>query len=100
MRSGLPILLFYLLPLMWPMVSHTQGITRTGARGISGDSISLGPIKDNIRNAVKDKMVVLLGEPTHGEGNVISYKTEIVRFLHDSLNFNIISFESGLYDLY
>lgn len=49
---------------------------------------------------LKDYQVVLLGEPTHGEGNVFRYKTRLIQYLHDSLGFNLIAFESGIYDLH
>ncbi|MBS1588147.1 MAG: erythromycin esterase family protein [Bacteroidetes bacterium] len=44
--------------------------------------------------------VVLLGEPTHGEGNVFEYKIKLIQYLHDSLGYNTIAFESGFIDLY
>ncbi len=94
MRTCLHILLLILLV-------SSPALNKCCAQDIRlSDKITIDPIKEKIRNAVKDRSVVLLGEPTHGEGNVISYKTEIVRYLHDSLNFNIIAFESGIYDLY
>lgn len=49
---------------------------------------------------IGNSKVVLLGEPTHGEGNVFEAKTRMVQYLHDSLGFNIIAFESGFYDMY
>ena len=43
--------------------------------------------------------VVMLGEPTHGEGNVFEAKIRLVRFLQDKMGFTTLAFESGFYDL-
>ena len=42
--------------------------------------------------------VVLLGEPTHGEGNVFGAKIRLVRYLRQ-LGFTTVAFESGFYEL-
>ncbi|WP_282031304.1 erythromycin esterase family protein [Winogradskyella eximia] len=42
--------------------------------------------------------IVLLGEQTHGDGAVFDEKVKIIKTLHEEHNFNIIVFESGLYD--
>jgi len=54
----------------------------------------LKPLKDIIGEA----QVVLLGEPTHGEGNVFEAKTRLVKFLNQEMDFNVLAFESSLYD--
>lgn len=62
--------------------------------------VSIASIQEQLKKDIGNKKVVLLGEPTHGEGNVFEYKTQICKFLHDSMGFNLIAFESGIYDLY
>jgi len=42
--------------------------------------------------------IVLLGEPSHGDGATFDAKTRLVRFLHQTLGFSVLAFESGLYD--
>ncbi len=42
--------------------------------------------------------IVLLGEQTHGDGAVFDEKVQMIKYLHENHNFNIIVFESGLYD--
>ncbi|MGZ2368246.1 erythromycin esterase family protein [Ancylomarina sp. YFZ004] len=54
----------------------------------------LKPLKDIIGEA----QVVLLGEPTHGEGNVFEAKTRLVKFLNQEMGFDVLAFESSLYD--
>ena len=44
--------------------------------------------------------VVMLGEPTHGEGNVFEAKIRLLRFLREQMGFTTVAFESGFYDLH
>ena len=44
--------------------------------------------------------VVMLGEPSHGEGNVFEAKIRLMRFLQQRMGFTSLAFESGSYDLY
>jgi erythromycin esterase-like protein len=44
--------------------------------------------------------VVMLGEPSHGEGNVFEAKIRLLRFLQQKLGFTTVAFESGFYDLH
>ncbi|MCE2733816.1 MAG: erythromycin esterase family protein [Flammeovirgaceae bacterium] len=53
-----------------------------------------------IADKVKDHSIVMLGEPTHGEGNIFKIKTELAKALVKKHGFSIIAFESGLYDLW
>jgi erythromycin esterase-like protein len=53
-----------------------------------------------IADKIKDYPIVMLGEPTHGEGNVLKLKGELAKVLVEKHGFSIIAFESGLYDLW
>ncbi|MGY3091376.1 erythromycin esterase-like protein [Hymenobacter sp. UYAg731] len=44
--------------------------------------------------------VVMLGEPSHGEGNVFEAKIRLLRFLRQQMGFTTVAFESGFYDLH
>lgn len=44
--------------------------------------------------------VVMLGEPSHGEGNVFEAKIRLMRFLQQRLGFTTVAFESGFHDLH
>ncbi|MGH8241466.1 MAG: erythromycin esterase family protein, partial [Steroidobacteraceae bacterium] len=41
---------------------------------------------------------MLLGEQTHGHGTTFLAKTRLIKFLHQRMGFDVLAFESGLYD--
>jgi erythromycin esterase-like protein len=47
---------------------------------------------------LSDYEIVLLGEQTHGDGAVFEKKLEMVKELHEKGGFNLLTFESGMYD--
>jgi erythromycin esterase len=58
------------------------------------DFDDLQPLKKSIGSS----RVVMLGEQTHGDGAAFDAKTRLIRFLHEKMGFNVLAFESGLYD--
>lgn len=50
------------------------------------------------KETLKDVEIIALGENTHGLGQVFKVKTDLVKFLHQQLGFNLVLFESGFGD--
>ena len=53
-----------------------------------------------LKEELKDVQVVMLGEISHFDGNVFETKTEIIKYLVENMGFDVIAFESGIYDLW
>jgi len=41
----------------------------------------------------------MLGEQSHGDGTTFHAKTRLIEFLHQEMDFDVLAFESGLYEL-
>lgn len=54
----------------------------------------LAPLKEML----KDARIVQLGENTHGDGACFAAKARLVRFLHEEMGFEVLAFESGLFE--
>lgn len=82
---------------------NSQALTRTDANITSVRTVD--PADENfddlaaLRSAIGNARVVLLGEQTHGEGATFLAKTRLIKFLHQRMGFDVLAFESGLYDV-
>lgn len=48
---------------------------------------------------VRDKRIVMLGEPSHGDGASIRTRAEMLRVLHEHFGFDVVVFEGDFYGL-
>jgi erythromycin esterase len=51
-----------------------------------------------LKTMLSKTKVLFLGEKSHGEGTITLAKTRLIKYLIDSLNYNVLAFESGIYD--
>lgn len=51
-----------------------------------------------IKKAIGKSRIVLLGELTHGDGSSFEWKVSLVKYLHQRAGFDVLVWESGLFD--
>ena len=61
---------------------------------LKGDMRDLAPLARRLQGV----RVVQLGENTHGDGLVFAAKARLVRWLHERMGFDVIAFESGMFE--
>jgi len=61
---------------------------------LDGDMRDLAPLARQLRGV----RIVQLGENTHGDGLTFAAKARLVRWLHERMGFDVLAFESGLYE--
>ena len=59
------------------------------------DFTDLEPLVD----AIADARVVQLGESSHGAGATFKAKVRLIKFLHQQMGFDVLVWESGMYDV-
>jgi erythromycin esterase len=80
-------------PLQDWLAAHAHAIRTADPR--DEDFADLEPIAAAIDKA----RVVQLGEPSHNAGTCFAAKARLIKFLHQRLNFDVVVWESGIYDV-
>jgi len=70
----------------------------TEVRSIDPMDVDFGDLEP-LLGAVGSARVVQLGEPSHGAGASFSAKVRLIKFLHQRMGFDVLAWESGLYDV-
>ena len=52
-----------------------------------------------LKTLIGHSQVVMLGEQTHQDGTTDSAKIRLIKFLHQEMDFDVLAFESGFYDV-
>lgn len=55
---------------------------------------------ESIGHSIGESRIVMLGEPSHGDGGAIQMKTRLVKYLHEKKGFDILLFEADLYSIF
>ena len=53
---------------------------------------------EKLKEHIGDARIVQLGEQSHGDGTCFETKIRLIKFLHQEMGFDVLAFESGLYD--
>lgn len=53
-----------------------------------------------LKDKLKEKRIVMLGEQSHGDAASFEAKVKLIKFLHQEMGFELLCFESGLFDNY
>lgn len=103
-------ILFFLL-LLYYCFSYSQSKTWNDSQKIvwlKNNAVNVSSVSTTdtnfsdlapLKNILKNVNIVMLGEQAHGEGNVISAKIRLIKFLHEQMGFDMLAFESGFYNL-
>ena len=100
---GLCCLAFYYEPYVRTEVNPEQ--LKELAR-ISHPIRTINPVDTNYQDLafLKDKLkgvdMVMLGEQSHGDGSAFLTKSRLIQFLHQEMDFDVLLFESGIYDCF
>ena len=96
-------LLLWMMGFWLPVVGWAQSASPlVPARSLA----SLSPADTTVaeleflRSEIGGARVVFLGEPTHGEGNVVAAKARLVAFLQQRMGFTTLAMESGFFELH
>lgn len=105
------LLLITILLTVCNLIAHTQDISVSESRiGWLKKNViqlnSIDPSNENFsdlapfKKSLKNVRLVLLGEESHGDGSTFLAKSRLIKFLHQEMGFNVLVFESGVYDCY
>jgi erythromycin esterase len=95
--------------LLWVLCTRASSQTTVGPRvaWLEKHAVRLRSIEpcdedfadlEPLVSLIGDARIVQLGEQSHGDGASFHAKTRLIEFLHQRMGFDVLAFESGLYD--
>ena len=91
-----------ILLLSKPSFSQSNSISnewiKKNVHTMNSDSVSNGKF-DFLKEKISDKRIVFLGEATHYDGATFEARTKVVEFLVEAMDFDVVLFEAGMFDL-
>ena len=99
-----------------PVTSSTPKIKNTSQQKTSDPTlreqiharlVNLHQVTDNnenfagyegLKEAIGDAEIIMLGEQSHGEATTYQTKIKLIKYLHQEMGFDILAFESSLYE--
>lgn len=86
-------------PLPPPSPASVEWVARHSIelRSIDPAETEFGDLQP-LKGLIGEARIVLLGEQSHGDGAAFLTKTRLIKFLHQEMGFDVLAFESGLYD--
>ncbi|MDJ0366069.1 erythromycin esterase family protein [Hymenobacter sp. H14-R3] len=102
MHASCKGLIFWMLLGMLPFEARAQtpaALPLRALRSVAPTDTTFAEL-EFLRAEIGGARVVFLGEPTHGEGNVLAAKARLLAFLQQRMGFTTLGMESGFFDLY
>lgn len=73
-------------------------LTLVSSLDLFGQTFSSTKDLSFLKSIADSSEIIGLGEATHGDGTTFTKKVKIIKYLHDSCGYNLLAFESPLYD--
>jgi erythromycin esterase len=91
--------------LAWPAMAQPNDALQDWLAANAKAVRTVDPAAEDFRDleplaaAIGTARVVQLGEPSHNAGTCFSAKVRLIKFLHQRLGFDVVIWESGIYDV-
>src|SRR5438094_957924 len=101
------VLFSLLLPLTSVIAASPAGAAEL-QEWIAGNAVAVRSVDaadedfsdlEPLMKAIGPAQVVQLGEPGHGAGTSFAAKVRLIKFLHQRMGFDVLVWESGMYDV-
>ncbi len=80
-----------------PSVARAERVSVSPVRSIDLADANFADLAP-VGRAIGDARIVMLGEAGHGDGSTFRAKARMVRFLHEKMGFDILAWESGVWE--